>query len=138
MITFAQTTHSMWFHARTTKWKYRKLGCITWYFYSCVRHILTVLEIIITLNTILLVGLFYILSLIHHTVLHSGSKSCFGISLARLMSLFKFEVWISTCLSYPTVPGSCKVFINMDKKRLYVVFKSPTTYFRYPGVPTPR
>ena len=56
----------------------------------------------------------HILALIHHAILRYGSERPLGVSLSRLISLFKFKLFIDICLSYPDAPGSFTAVIHIE------------------------
>ena len=94
-------------------------------------HILALLDIIITPITPNLVGLFYIIDLIHHTIFTWYSIEIF-------IYLFTIEVFIAICVSCPATLVSCTVIINIDRNILYVAFKKSSTNLTCPGAPTPQ
>ena len=137
MIIFAQTSQSVGFYVRPAKRKCVKLGCNIWHFHWCVWHISDVLDMILTISPLLLSVTFSILTLMHHTIFTWWVRKMFLNSLLRRVYLLTVEVCISICVPSSASPGSFYVFVNIDRNRFSVVFKTLTTSLLFPGDPTP-
>ena len=67
----------MWFHNNPTKRELMELGCFTWHFHWCVWHIIFVLNLILMIIPILLIGLFFELTLINNYIFTWWAKKIF-------------------------------------------------------------
>ena len=106
---FSQTPHFTKFRVCIIKWKSRKLGCSTWHFYSCVWHILAVLNTILTFSPLPLAGTFSKLDLTHHTIF----TLC--IRQVSLELPCKTDVFVHSKGVNISAPGSCIVVINKER-----------------------
>ena len=97
------------------KCQFSTLSCGTWYSHSFVWHILSILDMILTLSTLFLDGSFSIHFLIHHTIFTRWVREVILSYLLWMISLFKVEVCILIYVSYPTTPDSFTVFIDTER-----------------------
>ena len=127
MIILSQTLHSIEFCVRPTRWKLCKwvvandIFTHVWdtYFLSCTWYSQSA--------HFCLLGRFLYLTWSITPFLRDESERCFWNSVAILISVLTVEVWIAIFVSYATAPGSCKVIINMDRKKSVALKQSITS-----------
>ena len=98
----------------------KKIELLHMKFYSCVRHIFVVLNIIFMISSKFLDHPFSALTVIYHTIFTQWFQDFFSNSRAKLMTLFIVEVCITTCLTYTATPSSGTVSIKIERNLLYV------------------